>query len=49
MPEMVNGSLYSCLHDRKVEFDEEEKMRIAKEIAAGMKGIYEWGRTHGDL
>ena len=49
MPYRPNGSLYSALHERNVLFSHAHRLRIARELALGMKEIHSQGEVHGHL
>lgn len=49
LPYKPNGSLYSALHERNVLFSQAHRIRIAKELAVGMKDIHSHNEVHGHL
>ena len=49
MPLISGGSLFSALHEKKIQFTIQEKLQIGKEIALSLKLIHSQNRTHGHL
>lgn len=49
MPYITGGSLFSALHEKKVNFSFAEKLQIGKKIALSLKLIHSQGRVHGHL
>lgn len=49
MPLAKGGSLYNLLHTKQQKISFKEKIKIAKDIALGMKLTHEQGRVHGHL
>lgn len=49
MPHISGGSLYSALHEKKLNFSLQKKVELAREIAFSMKLLHDQGRIHGHL
>jgi serine/threonine-protein kinase TNNI3K len=49
MPYISGGSLYSALHEKKINFSLQKKVELAREIAFSMKLLHDQGRIHGHL
>jgi hypothetical protein len=44
-----NGSLYKALHSSNVIFSESHRLKIARELAEGMRDLHIQGKVHGHL
>ena len=49
MPYVANGSLFKLLHEQKTQLTKGEKVRVMKEVCAGMDEVYRQQRQHGHL
>ena len=48
-PYILNGSLYNALHKTNVLFSEIHRLKIARELAEGMRELHMQGKVHGHL